>query len=97
MESSVPAGQKIRTLHHPEGINPEAMFFHEAQVRELILEYQRSASPETWQAIVMACLPLIESLIRSHNFQLYEDKDALKNECIIKLLKRSAGSHPDNL
>jgi hypothetical protein len=97
MESSVPGGQKIPTLHHPEGIESDRIFFHEAQVRDLILEYQRSSSPETWQAIVMACLPLIESLIRHHNFQLYEDKDALKNECIIKLLKRSAGSHPDNL
>jgi hypothetical protein len=87
MESSVPAGQKIPTLHHPEGIAPEAMFFREKEVRDLILEYQRSASPETWQAIVMACLPLIESLIRHHNFQLYEDKDTLKNECIIKLFK----------
>jgi hypothetical protein len=71
------------------------MFFHEAQVRELILEYQRSSRPETWQAIVMACLPLIESLIRSHNFQLYEDKDALKNECIIKLFKAIKHYNPE--
>ena len=64
MESSVPASQKIPTLHHPEGINPDQMFFHEAQVHDLILDYQRQASPETWQAIVMGCLPLIDSLIR---------------------------------
>ena len=95
MENSVPAGQKIPTLHHPDGIEPDRIFFHETQVRDLILEYQRSANPETWQAIVMACLPLIESLIRHHNFQLYEDKDALKNECIIKLFKAIRHYNPD--
>jgi hypothetical protein len=36
MESSAPAGQKIPTLHHPEGINPEQMFFQETRVHELI-------------------------------------------------------------
>jgi hypothetical protein len=36
--------QKIPTLHHPEGIDPEAMFFDEARVHNLILEYQRSPS-----------------------------------------------------
>ena len=82
-------------MHHPEGIEPDRMFFCETQVHELILDYQRSANPETWQAIVMACLPLIESLIRHHNFQLYEDKDALKNECIIKLFKAIKRYDPD--
>ena len=95
MESSVPASQKIPTMHHPEGIEPGRMFFHETQVRELILEYQRSGNPETWQAIVLACLPLIESLIRSHNFQLYEDKDALKNVCVLKLFKAIRHYNPD--
>jgi hypothetical protein len=45
------------------------MFFCETQVHDLILDYQRQANPKTWQAIVMACLPLIDSLIRHHNFQ----------------------------
>ena len=79
--------EKISTLHHPEGIEPDRIFFHEEEVCNLILEYQREPSPETWQKIVLGCLPLIESLIRHHNFQLYEDKEALKNECIIKLFK----------
>jgi hypothetical protein len=87
MENSAPVLQKIPTLHHPQGIEPDRMFFHEETVRNLILDYQREPTPETWQGIVTACLPLIESLIRGHNFQLYEDKDALKNECIIKLFK----------
>jgi hypothetical protein len=47
MESSVPfAGRgssfvrkKIPTLHHPE-----AMFFQEARIHELIVSYQRQAS-----------------------------------------------------
>ena len=55
LESSVPAGQKIPTLHHPEGINPDQMFFRETVVRNLILDYQRQANPETWQAIVTRC------------------------------------------
>jgi hypothetical protein len=38
MENSVPAGQKIPTLHHPEEINPEQMFFDESRVHELILD-----------------------------------------------------------
>jgi hypothetical protein len=89
MESSVPAGQKIRTLHHPEGIEPDRIFFHETQVCDLILEYQREGNPETWQAIVMACLPLIDTLIRQHKFQLYEETDALRNECVINCSRRS--------
>ena len=52
MESSVPfAGRgssfvrkKIPTLHHPEGTDPEAMFFQEARIHELIVSYQRQAS-----------------------------------------------------
>jgi hypothetical protein len=35
----------------------------------------------------MGCLPLIDSLIRKFNFQLYEDAEVLRNECIIKLFK----------
>jgi hypothetical protein len=87
--------EKIPTLHHPEGIEPDRMFFHEETVRNLILEYQREPTPQTWQGIVVACLPLIESLIRGHNFQLYEDKDVLKNECIIKLFKTIRHFNPD--
>ena len=87
MENSVPAYEKIITKHHPEGIDPEQIFFDETRVRDLILEYQREPNPETWQLIVLGCLPLIESLIRKFNFQLYEDFDALKNECILKLFK----------
>jgi hypothetical protein len=47
MENSVPAGQKIPTLHHPDGIDPDQMFFCEKEVHELILSYQRDGDPET--------------------------------------------------
>jgi hypothetical protein len=87
MESSVPARERIPTKHHPEGIDPGQMFFDEARVHDLILSYQRDGDPETWQAIVMGCLPLIDSLIRKFHFQLYEDFEALRNECVIKLFK----------
>jgi hypothetical protein len=79
--------QKIRTMHHPEGIDPDQIFFHEAEIRDLILAYQREPSAEIWQKIVIGCLPLIDSLIRKHNFQFYGDQDALRGECIIKLFK----------
>jgi hypothetical protein len=95
MENSVPAGQKIPTRHHPEGIDPDQMFFQKTRVHELILSYQRNGSPETWQAIVMACLPLIDSLIRKHGFQLYEDFEALRNECVIKLFKTMRHYKPE--
>jgi hypothetical protein len=84
--------QKIPTLHHPEGIDLDQMFFDESRVHDLILAYQRDGAPETWQAIVMGCLPLIDSLIRKHRFQIYEDFEALRNECIIKLFKEKARS-----
>jgi hypothetical protein len=92
--SSVPAGsgsslagQKIPTLHHPEGINPDQMFFDEAKVHNLILAYQGDGKPETWQKIVIAVLPLIDSLIKKYHFQVYENAEVLQHECVIKLLK----------
>src|SRR6516225_8606419 len=95
MENTVTPGQKTPTLHHPEGIDPDQMFFNETRVHELILSYQRDPDPETWQAIVMACLPLIDSLIRKHRFQAYEDQNALKNECVIKLFKAIRHYNPE--
>jgi hypothetical protein len=79
--------KKIATLHHPEGISPDQMFFDEQKVHDLILAYQRDGNPETWKTIVLATLPLIDSLIRKHGFQLYEDQQALRNEAVIKLSK----------
>ena len=73
---SVPAREKIPTLHHPEGIDPDQMFFQESKVHELMLSSQRDSDPQTWQAIVMGCLPLIDSPIRKCGFQLYEDQNA---------------------
>jgi len=36
---SGPLKQKIPTLHHPEGIDPDQISFHEAEIRDLILVY----------------------------------------------------------
>ena len=90
-----PPGEKIPTRHHPEGIDPDQMFFQEARVHELILSYQRDGDPQTWQAIVMACLPLIDSLIRKFNFQLFESVEALRNECVVKLSKAIRHYNPE--
>src|SRR6516162_8864123 len=95
MENPVSPGQKIPTLHHPEGIDPDQMFFNETRVHELILSYQRDPDPETWQAIVMECLPLIDSLIRKHHFEAYEEMDALRNECILKLFRAIGHYNPE--
>ena len=65
---SGPLKQKIPTLHHPQGIDPDQIFFHETEIRDLILAYQREPAVETWQAIVLGCLPLIDSLIRPTQF-----------------------------
>ena len=61
----------------------------------MILEYQRDGKPETWQKIVLACLPLIDSLIRKFNFQIYEEVAALRNECVLKLFKAIRHYNPD--
>jgi DNA-directed RNA polymerase specialized sigma subunit len=95
MKDSVPPGQKIPTRHHPEGIDPEQMFFQETRVHNLILSYQRGGDPETWQAIVLACLPLIDSLVWKHHFQIYEDPEALRNECVVKLSKAIRHYNPE--
>jgi DNA-directed RNA polymerase specialized sigma subunit len=81
-------------MHPPEGIDPDQIFFHEAKIRDLILAYQRERTAETWQAIVIGCLPLIDSLIRQRNFQVYEDKDTHRSECIIKLFKATQHFNP---
>jgi hypothetical protein len=75
------SGQVKQKIPHPDGIDSEK------RVYELILDYQREGNPETRQAIVQACSPLIDNLIRQHNFCAYEDPDALRSECIIKLFK----------
>jgi DNA-directed RNA polymerase specialized sigma subunit len=91
MENSLAASGsspvKLLTKRHPEGIEPDQIFFHEAEIHDLILAYQRDPTPEIWQAIVIGSLPLIDSLIRKHSFQLYDDQDALRSECVLKLHK----------
>jgi hypothetical protein len=77
----------VKTLHHPEGINDEDIFFNEETVFNLVLEYQKTRQVETWKKIIEETLPLINTIIRNYNFQQYDDIDALRSECAIKLFK----------
>jgi hypothetical protein len=76
------AGQ-IPALPYSDPIDPS--FLESTRVHELIRTYQRIPAAETWQAIVTACLPLIDDLIAK--FQVHGDPDTLRSECILKLRK----------
>ena len=73
--------------HHPDGICDSELFFNEQVVCDLILEYQRNRDVLIWQKIVEETMPLIDTIIRDHNFQQFEEIDALRAECATKLSK----------
>jgi len=77
----------IKTLHHPEGIEDADLFFNEEEVVNLVLEYQKTQRVETWKKIVEKTIPLIDTIIRNYSFQQYDEIDALRAECTIKLSK----------
>src|SRR6201993_2105968 len=78
---------RVKTLHHPEGITEEDLFFNEETVFNLVLEYQKTQRVETWKKIVEETIPLIDTIIRNYNFHQYDEIDALRAECTIKLSK----------
>ena len=78
---------KIKTLHHPEGIEEDDIFFNEETVFNLVLDYQKNQQVETWKRIVEETIPLIDTIIRNYNFHQYDEIDALRAECTIKLSK----------
>src|SRR6201981_2084932 len=77
----------VKTLHHPEGITEDDLFFNEETVFNLVLEYQKNQRVELWKRIVEETIPLIDTIIRNYNFQQYDEIDALRAECTIKLSK----------
>lgn len=79
--------EKVPTLHHPEGVNKSDWFFDEELVSRLTLEFQKTKSVETWHEIVLATLPLIDTIILNYGFQQYDELDSLRSECVIKLRK----------
>jgi hypothetical protein len=88
------ANGRYKTVHHPEGIEESKIFFNEKEVTALVLSWQQTQETETWQAIVLACLPLIDTVIRTYRFQRYDEMDALRSECVIKLAKMVSSYDP---
>lgn len=86
---------RYKTAHHPQGIDESKLFFNEQEVTALVLEWQQSGRIETWHAIVHASLPLIDTVIRTYKFQRYDDIDALRNECVLKLARMLNKYNPD--
>ena len=78
---------KVVTLHNPQGISEDNLFFNEQTVFDLVLKFQKSHDIKTWQEIVLQTIPLIDTIIRNYKFQQYDELDALRAECTIKLSK----------
>jgi hypothetical protein len=77
----------IKTLHHPEGITQDDMFFNEERVSGLILEWKQTRDVKVWQKIVEETIPLIDTLILHGGFVDYDELPALRSECVVKLHK----------
>jgi hypothetical protein len=77
----------VKTLHHPEGIDPSDMFFNEERVSSLILQWKKNHDIKLWQEIVKETIPLIDTLILHGSFTEYDQLEALRSECVIKLHK----------
>jgi hypothetical protein len=82
--SLTPEG-KVRTVFHPEGVSEKELFFNEEKVAALIVEYQRGKEERVWQEIVLESLSAIEALIKHYRFHQYDEVEAIRGDCIIKL------------
>lgn len=78
---------RVITQHNPGGIDESELFFNEETVFNLVLEYQKTRDIKVWQRIVIETIPLIDTIIRNYHFQQYDEVDALRAECAIKLSK----------
>src|ERR1700757_1607231 len=78
---------RVITQHNPGGIDESELFFNEDVVFDLVLEYQKTRDVAVWQRIVEETIPLIDTIIRNYHFQQYDEVDALRAECAIKLSK----------
>src|ERR1700759_2976953 len=78
---------RVITQHNPGGIDESELFFNEETVFNLVLEYQKTRDIKVWQRIVVETIPLIDTIIRNYHFQQYDEVDALRAECAIKLSK----------
>jgi hypothetical protein len=84
-EPSIGEDGLIKTLHHPDGIEQDDLFFDENKVSQLILDWKQHKDEVVWKSIVEATLPLIDTLILDGGFVDYGELDELRSECVIKL------------
>lgn len=75
------------TMHHPEGIPEDDIFFHEDVVSKLVLQWRETGDIEVWKQIVNETIPLINTIILDNGFVDYEDINCLRSECVLKLFK----------
>jgi len=76
-----------KRLHIPDEIYDSELFFSEQVVCDLMLEYKLNRDILIWKKIVEEAMPLIDTIIRDHNFHQFEEIDALRAECAVKLSK----------
>jgi hypothetical protein len=76
-----------KRLHIPDVIYHSELFFNEQVVCDLMLEYKHYRDILIWKKIVEEAMPLIDTIIRDHNFLQFEEIDALRAECAVKLSK----------
>ena len=63
------------------------LFFNEQVICDFMLEYKHNRDILIWKKIVEEAMPLIDTIIRDHNFRQFDGVDALRAECAAKLSK----------
>src|ERR1700676_972586 len=76
-----------KRLRITDEIYDSELFFNEQVISDFILEYKQNRDILIWKKIVEEAMPLIDTIIRDHNFHQYEEIDALRAECAVKLSK----------
>jgi hypothetical protein len=76
-----------KRLHITDEIYDSELFFNEKVISDFILEYKHNRDILIWKRIVEEAMPLIDTTIRDHNFHQFEEVDALRAECAVKLSK----------
>ena len=76
-----------KRLHVTDEIYDSELFFNEKVICDFILEYKHNRDILIWKKIVDEVMPLIDTIIRDNNFHQFEEIDALRAECAVKLSK----------
>jgi hypothetical protein len=74
--------------------DPDDPIFDEKTVQAAVLEWQRTGSVEAWHKVAEGSIRLIDTIIRMHGFQQYDEVESLRNECIVKLHKLLSSYDP---